>query len=299
MRKVTPAVPEAWVPVVECPSYYDVSTLGEVRSLPRITSDGRRIQGRILKQSPAAGGHLGVCLCVNGVEWKPRVSHLVAEAFLGPIPEGCNVKHLDGDVTNNAVTNLAYQTWSEMQLALPRAIAQRAIDDAVFAQMTQRAATPQALPPEEWRPIPGYEGIYDASNHGRVYSLPRCDNLGRRVRGRILKQHKDRDGRMRVGLWSNNRNHTRQVHQLVAAAFLGPCPEGMEVRHLDGDPENNVLSNLEYATHAVNMADIKTHRPRWATQTHCINDHEFTPENTRIYRGHRICRECDRERRAG
>jgi HNH endonuclease len=49
------------------------------------------------------------------------------------------------------------------------------------------------------------------------------------------------------------------VHRLVAGAFLGPCPDGMETCHNDGDNWNNVLSNLRYDTHKNNMADCVSH----------------------------------------
>ena len=60
-------------------------------------------------------------------------------------------------------------------------------------------------------------------------------------------------GYMSVNPVRNGKNVVRYVHRLVAAAFLGPCPPGLEVNHKDGNPENNRLSNLEYVTHAENM----------------------------------------------
>lgn len=45
----------------------------------------------------------------------------------------------------------------------------------------------------------------------------------------------------------------RYVHQLVAAAFIGPCPDGFEINHKDGNRQNNAPSNLEYVTHSENM----------------------------------------------
>ncbi|WP_287257689.1 HNH endonuclease [Mesorhizobium sp.] len=51
----------------------------------------------------------------------------------------------------------------------------------------------------------------------------------------------------------------RKVHQAVADAFLGPCPPKHEVRHLDGNPANNCVSNLAYGTRAQNVADAIAH----------------------------------------
>lgn len=51
------------------------------------------------------------------------------------------------------------------------------------------------------------------------------------------------------------RAHEFLLHQIVAAAFHGPCPKGQIVLHWDGDPLNNAASNLRYGTRADNIAD--------------------------------------------
>ncbi len=51
----------------------------------------------------------------------------------------------------------------------------------------------------------------------------------------------------------------RTVHRLVLEAFVGPCPPGMQCRHLDGNPANNRLENLAWGTHAENAADKIRH----------------------------------------
>lgn len=105
---------------------------------------------------------------------------------------------------------------------------------------------------ERWRPIGDYEGWYEVSNQGRVRSLDRItrtQSLPMRARGKILKAHLTR-GREYVTLYRDA--HTKpakaQVHRLVAAAFIGPCPDGRQVNHIDGDPTNNAITNLEYVT---------------------------------------------------
>lgn len=97
----------------------------------------------------------------------------------------------------------------------------------------------------EWRPVVGFEGRYEVSDDGQVRSL--CWE-----RVRILKP----------GLSSNKyftvtigRGNTRTVHSLVAEAFLGPRPEGMEVLHIDGSRDNNHVSNLRYGTRSQNIQD--------------------------------------------
>ena len=76
----------------------------------------RRISsGRILKISFSMTGksRATVCLSHNGIQRTHQVSHLVAEAFLGPRPDGLIVRHWDDDPANNAPTNLRYGTYSQ------------------------------------------------------------------------------------------------------------------------------------------------------------------------------------------
>jgi hypothetical protein len=62
-----------------------------------------------------------------------------------------------------------------------------------------------------------------------------------------------------ISLWINKRTYSRFVHRLVLEAFVGPCPEGMECCHYDGNPLNNHLGNLRWDTHKNNEADKRRH----------------------------------------
>lgn len=108
---------------------------------------------------------------------------------------------------------------------------------------------------EYWRPVAGWEGLYEVSSLGRVRCLPRKWV----PQARIIKVVNSPGRYPQVGLCSPQKNLTRMVHQLVAEAFLGPCPEGMEVCHCDGDRLNNTLSNLRYDTRKNNHADKRQH----------------------------------------
>lgn len=72
-----------------------------------------------------------------------------------------------------------------------------------------------------------------------------------------LKPRPGKRGHIRVVLYPGY--HRRLVHHLVLEAFIGPCPPGMECRHLDGNPMNNVLSNLCWGTRLENMVDRDLH----------------------------------------
>jgi len=117
---------------------------------------------------------------------------------------------------------------------------------------------------EIWRPIQGYEGRYDVSNHGRVKSLKRkCRSWHhgtegiRKVPGKIIlgggKRYR------LVQLRDGKKGRYFKVHRLVLEAFVGPCPDGMEACHNDGNSFNNHVGNLRWDTPINNHADRKSH----------------------------------------
>lgn len=119
-----------------------------------------------------------------------------------------------------------------------------------------------ALHTEAWRTIPGFEG-YEVSNLGRVRSFRRHGGRGRGLveAARIKKTHLGAHGYLCVTLQKpdGNRCSKYAVHALVAAAFLGPRPDGMQVAHADGDRSNARLDNLRYATALENAEDKRRH----------------------------------------
>lgn len=110
-----------------------------------------------------------------------------------------------------------------------------------------------SLENEEWRDIPEFEGLYQASTLGRIRSLPRAkmDKIGRIALqcGNILKKLNGSDtGHSQVILHKEGKAYVRAVHRLVAAAFLpNPCNYSV-VNHIDGDPTNDSVENLEWCT---------------------------------------------------
>lgn len=143
---------------------------------------------------------------------------------------------------------------------------------------------------EEWRPIPGFEGLYEVSSLGRVRSLHRR-NPGRLLRTRI--QVKSGIPYEAIALSRAGQNVAKYTYSLVASAFLGTRPSGLVVRHLDGDSLNNHLSNLAYGTPSENARDAVRHGTHVNTRkTHCVNGHPFDAVNTYLWRGTRCCRRC-------
>lgn len=112
------SVPEQWRPI---PSHlgYEVSDLGRIRSCWRVGGShtrGRQMgpTWRVLSPATLTSGHLHVSLlCGDGDRRSRRVHSLVAEAFIGPRPEGSVIRHLNGDPQDNRPENLRWGTVSE------------------------------------------------------------------------------------------------------------------------------------------------------------------------------------------
>lgn len=166
---------------------------------------------------------------------------------------------------------------------------------------------------ERWLPVPGYEGYYEVSSEGRVRSLDRFVDHASRwggtyrgfCRGKVLStsptDQRRGDFHQKIGLCRDGKRSGQLVHRLVMLAFVGPCPDGMEVCHNNGDPTDNRLSNLRYDTRAENMLDIvRSGEHHHARKTHCPQGHAYIPENlvpAGLKHGYRACLSCNRARR--
>lgn len=146
---------------------------------------------------------------------------------------------------------------------------------------------------EHWLPVPGYEGLYDVSDLGRIWSHYCKRVLKPGLRGRRGRKYPF------VVLHKNGKRQNAYVHTLVLLAFRGERPEGCLGRHLDDVSTNNVLSNLVWGTDSQNKADaVINDRHGESKRTRCDQGHEWTEANTRWYRGYRCCRQCKRENEA-
>jgi len=103
---------------------------------------------------------------------------------------------------------------------------------------------------EEWRPVLGYEGRYEVSNHGRVRSIAGTG----RLLGMLLRQRKNPDGYPMVMLYGGQKRRSIKVNTLVLEAFRGPRPESMQCSHLNGKRDDNRLSSLAWMTAKENNA---------------------------------------------
>lgn len=123
---------------------------------------------------------------------------------------------------------------------------------------------------EVWLDIPGFEGKYQVSDQGRVRSLDRLvrgkhrsgTEFQRLSPGKVLTPAvycKTGHLSLPLGRLTNG----IPVHQLVLLAFQGPCPDGQEVRHKNGNPKDNRLINLEYGTRTENILDVYHQGKKW------------------------------------
>lgn len=156
---------------------------------------------------------------------------------------------------------------------------------------------------ERWKNVVGYEGLYQVSDIGRVKSFLRkgshipitqINSVRRLLQNKIkqcniekitglseatiyrIKHNKinydekilklilANTGYWVVGLKRIGHNIPLLVHRLVLEAFVGPCPGGMECRHLDGNPRNNNLSNLKWGTRSENQQDSVRHGTKYS-----------------------------------
>ena len=150
----------------------------------------------------------------------------------------------------------------------------------------------------EWRPIPGYEGCYEASELGEIRSV-RAHPKGRHGPNHVLKPQQHRNGYLNVGLRKDGTRKVIGVHRLVASAFFGTPGPHMEARHADGDPSNNAVSNLSWGTHSENELDKAEHGTQYSHfrgKEACTKGHVYTEATVYRHAGRRHCRVCNHDR---
>lgn len=114
---------------------------------------------------------------------------------------------------------------------------------------------------EMWKPIKGFEGLYEVSNFGRIKSIERFVIKGNRygtttkqfVPTKILNPSRDKDGYLILSLCKNGKGYTRKVHRLVAIHFIPNLDNKPEVNHIDENKNNNRVENLEWCTNIENI----------------------------------------------
>ena len=199
---------EEWRPVVGYEVLYEVSSLGRVRDRDTKEIVTTTVRHRKLYLSMYKAHPTG--------DSRRQVALLVATTFIAN-PDNCErVRHLDGNPANNAVSNLAWY--------MPICLASTLSQDIT------------------WADIPGFDGVYAISDTGLVRNN-KTDKLMRPSKRKV-------GGYLHVCLFKTVDGKVlrsyKSIHRLVAEAFL-PCPgPTYQVDHIDGDRENNCVSNLRW-----------------------------------------------------
>lgn len=143
---------------------------------------------------------------------------------------------------------------------------------------------------EMWRPIKGYEGLYEISNQGRVKSLTRyCMSFGYRktlLKEKIMKPSRSPSGYFQVGLSKNGKRRHFFIHRLVATTFISNPNNYLCINHKDEVKTNNCVNNLEWCTTKYNnnygTARKRAKRTFIINKTKGINDIDKALLNTHV-----------------
>lgn len=229
---------EVWKDIKGFEGRYQVSNMGRVRypdqfinrTYPSGSIATIRVRKAGYKQLIIRDGYVTVALNAPGVKYTPALDKLVAKHFCEDYQDGMDIDHIDGDTTNNHADNLRCH-WFEN------------------------------LPGEEWKPIKGFEGLYEVSNMGRVLSLERISIHGNKVGGlsnipvhkRIIYHNMTKRGYLIISLNKDGKQHYYSLHRIVALHFCDGYRQGLVVNHKDENPTNNRADNLEWCTQKYNQ----------------------------------------------
>lgn len=153
---------------------------------------------------------------------------------------------------------------------------------------------------EVWKPVVGYEGLYEVSDLGRVRSVPRVqvtNTCTRRLKGQVLKPRNNSGHHMVTLSDTKFKRKDLLVHRLVLLTFVGEPPPGHEACHRNDIGTDNRLANLYWGTRSENVYDqIRNGLHHNASKTHCHRGHPYTGGNViqkeTQRRRTRLCRVC-------
>lgn len=141
---------------------------------------------------------------------------------------------------------------SGIKLTMGQAIKQKRLNGGRRAWPDLFIAEPIYEEVEEWKPITGYQGFYEISDHGRVARVDKGK------RHEIKVQINPKNGYCYAHLCKNGKVKALRVHRIVAEHFIEKREEATQVNHKDGNKANNMYTNLEWTTPSENQ----THRYR-------------------------------------
>ena len=197
---------------------YDIDTQGRIYS----HKTNKFLTGTIYNT-----GYQMVRLTINGAKKGYAVHRLVAETFI-PNPNNLPiVNHIDGNKLNNTIDNLEWVNQSQNR--------QHAIDNYLSGLALGKRKKIENINKQDWKRYK--DTTYLISKTGQVY------NEKTQI---LLKQTPNKSGYIRYSLRINNKNYSKQAHILVIETWGNKIlSKGQVVNHIDGNKQNNCLSNLE------------------------------------------------------
>lgn len=258
---------EEWRDIPGYEGLYQASNLGRIRSLDREIVDrfgtARKIRGRVMRQEMGTAGYLIIRLTKDGKRKHVLVHRLIAMAFLPDDDWSLQVDHINGIRHDNRVNNLRFATPQENTDNKMRLGNKRSTVEYIPEPFDEVAN----LQGEEWRPVVGYEGLYEVSSMGRVKAITRFsiskNGVKRNLPEHLLEGRISNTGYREVALTDGKNNSTRKrIHRLVAEAFLEPDPERNVVDHINAVKTDNRVENLRWVTpdenvrHAIDMGNL-------------------------------------------
>lgn len=109
----------------------------------------------------------------------------------------------------------------------------------------------------KWKDVPGYEGIYQACEDGRVRSIDRIDYAGRNLKGIIFKPVKIPNGYLAVDLTKCSKTKRILVHRVIAMTFIQGFNASNQIDHINHNKKDNSVSNLRLSNSSKNKANTK------------------------------------------
>ena len=248
---------EEWKDIPGYEGIYEASSFGRIKSKERVVGNyycRERILMQKIKQN-----YLYVNLSKEGNSKTIRVHRLIAMAFLPNPYNFPEVNHKDENPMNNTLENLEWCSQSynlQYGTRIERGQLTKKLNKIKTAQKESLVKSQERenayfqfvenLDNEEWRPVVGYENLYEISSCGRLKSLYHKIPF-------IVRTKTTRKGRINANLHRNGKYSSFGIHVLVAKAFI-PNPNNLtEINHKDENPQNNNVENLEWCSHEYNM----------------------------------------------
>ena len=151
-----------------------------------------------------------------------------------------------------------------------------------------------------------YEEGYSLDGVARMYSMTRQGlyNIFKRRKYKLRGKKKlpyiifndNRYTLRNTGYYGRCNGKRNLLHRDVWELYNGSIPKGHDIHHIDGDRANNKRNNLELISKSQHASKYSAGINQNTDKTHCVHGHKFNKENTYHWKGHRICRQCTKER---